>query len=160
MQHDDIDHCTAENVWEKRQKTLSNQQQANRLMFVLQKKTSQTCDLVQQKFISLTKNVMSCQNMGFFFFLLHMAHRHMPLWKRYFPTVQFPGANGLCLPWSKKKKKKKENRRVCLSCRTGHHTRKKTSLPVPAQRFGKTLAEDNWFHFVSVQFDSVYSSWI
>lgn len=51
----------------KRQKTLSNQQQANRLMFVLQKKTCQTCDLIQQKFIILTKNVTYCQNMGFFF---------------------------------------------------------------------------------------------
>lgn len=44
MQHYDINHCTAENVQEKRQKTQSNQQQANRLKFVLQKKTCQTCD--------------------------------------------------------------------------------------------------------------------
>lgn len=43
-----------------------------------------------------------------------------------------------------------------LSYRPLHQ--KKASLPVPAQRFGKTLAEDNWFHLVSVQFDSVYSS--
>lgn len=60
----------------------------------------------------------------------------------------------------KKKKEKKNEIGEYVWVVVQTTTPEKASLPVPAQRFGKTLAEDNWFQLVSVQFDSVYSSWI
>lgn len=97
-----------------------------------------------QKISFLTKNFMSKRTL---FFACLETHRHTPHWKTN-SAVRFPGANGLCFPWSKKKKEKEK----CMSELSSTPSHQEPSLPFPAKRFGKTLAEDNWFLLNSIQF--------
>lgn len=63
MQHDDINHCTAENVQEKKAKDAVHSATGKQAKVCFTKKPV----IHWQKYIILTKNVMYCQNMYSFF---------------------------------------------------------------------------------------------
>lgn len=139
----------------KRQKTLSNQQQANRLKFVLpKKKNCQTCDPLteihnfDQKCHVLSKQV--------FCFCLTW-----PTDIRHFEKQTLLSSFQKLTDYAslEVKKTKTKNREAYVWVVT-EATMLENIFPVPAKGFGKMLAEDNWFHFGSVLFHPVSSSWI
>lgn len=150
MQHDDINHCTAENVQEKKAKDAVQSATGKQAKVCFTKKTCQTCDPLteihhfDQKCHVLSKHV-------FFFCLTWLTDiRHF---EKETPLSSFQELMDYAsLKVKKQKNNNKTNKSVCLSCHTGHHTREHHS-----QSWRSGLAR-RWLRttgFTSVQLNSI-----
>lgn len=106
MQHEDIHHCTAETVQDKkkkRQKIPSNQQQANQIRSVLQKNNPlDLVILIQTQIFTRRSHVLK----NVFVFAQNGLQTHVPLLKGTLPTphLKFPKLTNYSSLEVKKKK--------------------------------------------------------